>query len=192
MNAPATLVLAAAFACLMSMVGYILIGPVPAVIFAVFLFGGLVLWRFTTYGRPADPERIVVPYLLTVMLFIVHVLEEYLAGFPAAMTDLTGYNVSERNFLMVAAFIGPLLWLAGLVLFYLRTELGNYLTAAFFVAMTISELAHFAFPVARDGSLAYFPGLYTAALPLIPAWVALHRFVREGLGQTPRLPRRPP
>lgn len=179
MGAKGTLILTLVFACVMVLVGYLLMGPVPAAIFAVFLFGGVGLWRFTTYGRPVAPDRIIVPYLLTVMLFIIHVLEEYLTGFHTAISDLTGHNVSEQNFLIVAGFIGPLLWLSGLALFYLRTEIGNYLVAAFFVAMILSELAHFAFPIAAGEPFGYFPGLYTAILPLIPAAVALYRFVEE-------------
>lgn len=166
--------------------GYALMGPIPAAIFGVFLVGALLPWRMTTYGKPPAPGRIVVPYLLAVVLFIVHVLEEYLTGFPAAMTDLTGRPVSERNFMLVAAFIGPILWLVSLVLFYQRTELGNYLVWGFVVAMTVSELAHFVFPIVAGPPLAYFPGLYTAALPLIPAWVVAVRLVR------PSRPPRPP
>lgn len=160
--------------------GYVLIGPVPAAIFSVFLVGGMVAWRLTTYGIRPRPGTIVVPYLTTVILFIIHVLEEYLTGFPEAMTDLTGHAVSERNFLLVAAFIGPVIWLLSLVLFYMRKEIGNYLVWAFIVAMTVSELAHFVFPLAAGRPLTYFPGLYTAALPLIPAWIVAYRLYCEG------------
>lgn len=159
-------------------IGYVLMGPVPAAIFCVFLVGGLVVWRLTTYGSPAHPDSIVVPYLIAVVLFVIHVLEEYLAGFPGAISDLTGRAVSERDFLLVAAFIGPILWLVSLALFHMRTEIGNYLVWAFVVAMTISELAHFAFPFAAGPPVTYFPGLYTAAFPLIPAWIVAFRLTR--------------
>jgi hypothetical protein len=178
MSARWTAVMVVCLILLLAGTGYALMGPIPAGIFTVFLIGGFVAWRFTTYGAPAAPERIVAPYLLTVILFIVHVLEEYLTGFWSAMTELTGHPISELQFMLVAAFIGPILWLLGLVLAYMRTEIGNYLMWAFFVAMTISELAHFVFPIA-SGGFGYFPGLYTAALPLVPAAVGIRRLLAD-------------
>jgi hypothetical protein len=179
MTAATTLVLVAVAGTAIVGVGYYLLGTVPAIVFAVFVLGSAVAWRWTTYGKPADPSRIVVPYLAAVILFIVHVLEEYLTEFWEAMSLMTGEPMSQRNFLLVAAFAGPVLWLVGLVLFYLRTEIGNYLAWAFFVAMTISELAHFVFPFAAYGRFQYFPGMYTAALPLIPAWIGVYRLIQE-------------
>ena len=72
----------------LSAAGYILMGLIPAIIFTVFLVAGLVAWLLTTYGRPADPERIVVPYLLAVIFFIVHVFENYLTEFWVAMSAI--------------------------------------------------------------------------------------------------------
>ena len=39
----------------------------------------------------------------------------------------------------------------------------------FFVAMMLAELSHFIFPFMEDGTFHYFPGMWTAALPLLPA-----------------------
>lgn len=161
-------------------IGYWLMGPVPALIFSVFLLGALIPWRLTTYGRPANPDKIVIPYLLTVVFFIVHVIEEYVTEFWAAISSLSGHHVSEGNFLFVAAFLGPILWLTGLIFLYARTELGNYFTWAFLVAMTVSELAHFVFPLVAYGEFRYFSGLYTALLPLVPAAWCAYRLVQQG------------
>ncbi len=174
-----SLVLVLALGIALATTGYVLMGLIPAAIFTVFLVGGLVAWLLTTYGRPADPERIVVPYLLAVIFFIVHVFEEYLTEFWVAMSELTGHEIPEFNFLVIAAFIGPVLWLTGLALFCLRTEIGNYLVWAFIVAMTISELAHVVFPFVAYGHFTYFSGLYTAILPLVPALVCAVRLVQD-------------
>lgn len=157
--------------------GYALMGLLPAIIFSVFLIGGLIPWYFTSYGRPVDPRPIIVPYLLTVIFFIIHVAEEYFTEFWIEIGELGGRDVSLSQFLLVAAFIGPCLWLSGLILLCLRTEIGNYMTWAFLVAMTVSELSHFLFPFFSEGRFTYFSGLYTAALPLIPAAVCAYRMV---------------
>lgn len=173
-------VVAVVTACLLFALGYVLLGPIAAAVFAVFLGGSLVTWRLTTYGRPAEPGPIVVPYLLAVILFVVHVGEEYFTDFWVVLGSLTGRDISQANFVIVAALVGPILWLLGLVLFYVRTEIGNWLVWAFVVAMTVSELVHFVFPFMAYGEFGYFSGLYTAALPLIPAWVVAVRLIRAG------------
>lgn len=179
MTARSSFVTAMGMAVILTGVGYRLMGSVPAIIFAVFLIGALIPWRLTTYGRPADPDKIVIPYLLTVVFFIVHVIEEYQTQFWVAISELSGHHVPEENFLLVAAFIGPILWLTGLIFLYARTELGNYFTWAFLVAMTVSELAHFIFPLAAYGEMRYFSGLYTAVLPLFPAGWCIYQLIQQ-------------
>ena len=179
MNARSTLALALVLVAALVAGGHFFLGPVAAAVFAVAFLGGLVAWRLTTYGWPADPGPLVVPYLLTVILFIVHVGEEYFTEFWAALSSLSGGTIPQDNFVLVAALVGPVLWLGGLTLLYLRTEIGNWLAWVFVVAMTVSELAHFVFPFVAEGRLTYFSGLYTAALPLIPAWVLAVRLVRD-------------
>ena len=66
------------------------------------------------------------------------------------------------------------------MLLCLRTEIGNWLAWAFVAAMTVSELARFVFPFVAAGPPGYFPGLYTAALPLVPSAVVSVRLVRSG------------
>ena len=154
--------------------GFILMGALPAVVFSVAFGGGFLLWLVTTYRTPIDPHKVIVPYLFTILLFIIHVYEEYLTDFEVAMTDITGFHVLERNFLTFAAFLAPCLWITGAILLLKKTHLGYYFLSAFFVAMTIAELAHFVFPFIEDGTFHYVSGMYTAALPLIPAGYGLY------------------
>lgn len=155
------------------------LGTIPAIVFAVAAIGGFVLWLSTTFRTPIDTQKVLVPYLLTVILFIVHVYEEYVTDFEVAMTDITGFHMLERNFLTVAAFVAPILWIAGAILIIKRTQLGYYFLSFFFVAMTIAELSHYVFPFLEDGTFHYVSGMYTAALPLLPAGYGLFITLRE-------------
>lgn len=145
------------------------LGKVPAIIFSTASIGGFILWMFTTYKTPVETKKIVIPYLLTVIFFIVHVYEEYITDFEVAMTQITGFHMLEQNFLTIAAFAAPVLWLSGAILIIKKTALGYYFLCFFFVAMAISELSHFIFPFLEDGSFHYVSGMYTAILPLVPA-----------------------
>jgi hypothetical protein len=159
--------------------GYWLGGPLPAMIFAFASTGGLVLWLFTTYRVPIDPNRVIIPYLLTVIFFIGHVYEEYVAEFDVALSHLTGWAVTQHNLLSFAGFFAPAMWLTGAILLLKRWVVGYYFLCFFFVAMMLAELSHFIFPLMEDGTFHYFPGMWTAALPLLPAAWGLVVMLRE-------------
>jgi len=72
---------------------YNFMGEVPAVVFSVASIGGFILWMFTTYKTAINPYRVIIPYLVTVILFIIHVYEEYLTDFEVAVTDIFGFHV---------------------------------------------------------------------------------------------------
>ena len=166
----------------------VLLGRIPAVVFSVASIGGFILWMATTYRTPIDTQKVIVPYLLTIILFILHVYEEYITDFEVAMTDITGFHMLERNFLTVAAFVAPLLWLVGAILLIKKTHVGYYFLSFFFVAMTLAELSHYVFPFLEDGTFHYVSGMYTAALPLIPAayglYIVMSEMKRERVTQT--------
>ena len=167
------------FIVLVAIAALNLIGKLPALIFSIATIGGFFLWLATTYKTPIDPYKVIIPYLLSIIFFMIHVYEEYLTDFEVALTDITGLHVLERNFLTVAAFVGPIIWLTGAILLLKRTQLGYYFLSFFFVAMTIAELSHFVFPFLEDGTFHYVSGMYTAALPLIPAGYGLYIVLKE-------------
>ena len=160
-------------------VGYMQLSWVAALVFTVAFGGGLALYMATIWRVPFDARTVLVPYLLTVIFFIVHVYEEYLTEFWTLLTTITGQEVSQGDFLFVAAFTGPILWIAGAILILMRTHYGDYFLCAFFFAMVIAELAHFIFPFAEHGHFHYSSGLYTAAVPLIPAGYGLYIMLRS-------------
>jgi 3-oxoacyl-[acyl-carrier protein] reductase len=61
------------------LVEYLFVGPL-AFAYVLLFIGGFVLWWFTTRRVPIDPHNVVVPYLLTVIMFIAHVYEEFDLG----------------------------------------------------------------------------------------------------------------
>jgi hypothetical protein len=152
---------------------------VPAVVFTIPLVGGLVLWLATTYKTQVDPLKLIVPYLLTMIFFIIHVYEEYITDFEVAMTDISGVHVLERDFLTIIVFLGPVVWLSGAILLLKRIAAGYYFMSAMYVGMIVGELAYFVFPFMEDGTFHYVSGMYTALLPLLPASYGLNTILRE-------------
>jgi len=179
MNRRASLAIVLVFVASFIGMALVLLGTIPAIVFAVASIGGFVLWLFTTFTTPIDTTKVIVPYLLAILLFIVHVYEEYVTDFEVAMTDITGFHMLERDFLTVAAFVAPILWITGAILIIKRTQIGYYFLSFFFVAMTVAELSHYVFPFLEDGTFRYVSGMYTAALPLLPAGYGLFITTRE-------------
>lgn len=158
---------------------YHFMGKVPGIVFFVASVGGFILWRCTTYKTPIDPHKVIIPYLITIIFFIVHVYEEYLTDFQVAVTDIFGFHVNEQTFMTIAAFMAPAMWILGAILLLKRTAFGYYFLSFFIVAMTMAELSHYLFPFMEDGTFHYVSGMYTAALPLIPAGYAFYIVLRE-------------
>lgn len=121
-------------------------------VFSVALIGGFVFWIGTTFRTPVSPSKLIVPYLIAVVFFIIHVYEEYLTDFEVVVSSIMGFQVSEKNFLSIAAFAGPFIWLIGAVLLWKQTDFDYFLVSFFLVAMTIAELSHFVFPFIEDGT----------------------------------------
>jgi len=173
------LILPIAFVISAASIGYVLAGLIPAVVFTIAFGGGLLLYVATAWRRQFDTRKVVIPYLLTVMLFLVHTYEEYLTDFEGLLSTLGGRTVAESDFLLLVAWLAPFTWVGGAVLLVRQSAFGYYFLCAFLVAMTIAELAHFVFPFVIDGTFHYESGMYTAALPLIPAFYALFVMLRE-------------
>jgi hypothetical protein len=135
-------------------------------------------------------------------------IEEYLTGFGPAMSRVFDISWTERSFLMVFAFIGPTIYaLTALGLFY-RIPLAGFIAWFIFIGPGVAEFTHFIFPLLKpairpelsapvsqtvsngrfvadmpnywiDATGAYyFPGLYTAVLPMIPGIYAIRRVIR--------------
>jgi hypothetical protein len=161
-----TVLIAAVLAVAVVVMAYPHLGAIAIAICALFVVS-FVPWRLTSYGRPVDPGPMVVPYLITVILFKIQVGEEYLTAAWDAFGRV-GQPLSEQAVVVVAGTIVPIFWLLGLILLYRRTEIGNWMTWVFIVAMAVVEASHLILPFLDTGRFSYFPGLY-ACVPLIAA-----------------------
>jgi hypothetical protein len=199
---------AVAFALIAMVAGYRGIGLAPVVIVGGSSLIGLVIWIRTYLRRPLDPRIILPPFLLTVAGLEAHMAEEYLTGFGPAMSRVFDISWTEHSFLMVFAFIGPVIYtLTALGLFY-RVPLAGFIAWFIFIGPGMAEFTHFIFPlikpailpnspemvsqaVSNGGFVAdmpnywlhasgryYFSGMYTAVLPMIPGIWAVVRTLK--------------
>jgi hypothetical protein len=187
--------------------GYVQIGLLPVLIVGGSGLVGSMLWIWTYLDEPLDPRVILPPFLLTVAGLEIHMAEEYFTSFGPAMSRLFDVSWTERSFLLVFAFVGPAIYaLTALGLFY-RVRLAGFVACFIFIGPGVAELSHFVFPlleptilpkmtetvskVVSNGRFVadmpnywlhttgryYFPGLYTAVLPMIPGIWAIVRSV---------------
>jgi len=204
-----SVVAAILFVTLAMVAGYRRIGLPPVVIVGGSSVVALVLWIKTYLRRPLDAEVILPGFLLTVAALEVHMIEEYVTGFGPAMSRLFDISWTERSFLMVFAFVGPTLYaLTGLGLYY-RVPLAGFLAWFILIGPGVAEFTHFVFPILRPaiepelaGSISqavsngrivadmhnywvkttgvyYFPGMYTAILPMIPGIYTIRRVLTQ-------------
>jgi len=196
------------FVTLAMAVGYRRIGLPPVVIVGGSSLVALVLWIKTHLRRPLDPEIILPGFLLTVAALEMHMIEEYLTGFGPAMSRLFDISWTERSFLMVFAFVGPTLYALTALGLYYRVPLAGFLAWFILIGRGVAEFTHFVFPILRpaiqpelSGSISqavangrfvadmhnywvrttgvyYFPGMYTAILPMIPGIYTVRRVIR--------------
>jgi hypothetical protein len=106
-----SMALAAASLAISMSAGYRYIGWPPVIIVGgAGTAAAFVLWSLTYLRRPIAPERVLPPFLLTVAALEVHMIEEYLTRFGPAMSRLFDISWSEGSFLMIFAFVGPILY----------------------------------------------------------------------------------
>jgi hypothetical protein len=121
------------------------------------------------------------------------------------MSRLFDISWTERSFLLIFAFVGPCLYALTAIGLYYRIPLAGFLAWFIFIGPGVAEFTHFIFPLLKpaldptlpaaitatvsNGRLVaempnywigatgryYFPGLYTAALPMIPGIYAIIR-----------------
>jgi hypothetical protein len=190
--------LAVTFAATAMIAGYVNIGLPPVAIVGGSSVVGFALWLRTYRHGPIAPEVILPPFLLTVAALELHMIEEYATGFGPAMSRLFNISWSEFSFLLIFTFVGPVIYsLTALGLFW-RVRFAGFVAWFIFIGPGVAELAHFVFPLlapaiephnlspvttsVANGTLVanmpnfwlsatgryYFPGLYTAVLPMIP------------------------
>jgi len=158
-------------------IGYFTVGPV-AFLYSMAFIGGLGVWLLTAYRTAIPIERVLPAYLLTVMLFIGHVCEEYLAHIERALGQIMHIVLTQQEFLLVAAFASPIIWLAGPLLVIRGYRFGYFFICVFLFGMMFGELSHFLFPFLENGTFHYVAGMYTCLLPIAGGWLTFAKLLR--------------
>jgi hypothetical protein len=202
------ILVAASFTLFAMIGAYVKIGLPPVVIVGGAGVIGLLFWIRTYLDDPVEPSVILPPFLLTVAALELHMAEEYVTGFGPAISRVFDASWTEHSFLIVFAFLGPSLYaLTALGLFY-KVRLAGFVAWFIFIGPGVAEFTHFVFPllepailpqvtepisrtVSNGGFVAnmqnywlgatghyYFPGMYSAVLPMIPGIWAIVRTMR--------------
>ena len=153
-------------------------GPLPVGVIVGSMMGGLIGWRRTTARHSADPYKVVPLYLLLQALFYIHVGEEVLTHFNRSIALISGHAWPDAEFDYLITLIGPIVWVYAAYSLWKGQALGNFILWFMIVGMILGEPTHLVvFPVVRmikEGvAYEYFPGMYTALFPMIPAILAL-------------------
>jgi hypothetical protein len=158
---------------------------------------GFFCWRMTNLPRAIDPVKTAIVFLLTTAALHVHMYEEYVSLFGPAMSRLFNMTLSDARFLQIFVFILPAVYYLTAIGLLLRVPLAAFVAWFIFIGPGIAEFSHFIFPliapaleptnpsainavingvsvermenhhIAVAGKY-YFPGMYTAVLPMIP------------------------
>jgi hypothetical protein len=142
----ASMVIAATFLLVTMLAGYRFIGWPPVIIVGGSGTAAFVLWSLTYLRRPLPPEVVLPPFLLTVAALEAHMIEEYLTGFGPAMSRLFNISWSERSFLMIFAFFGPVLYSLTALGLFRRVSLAGFLMCFILIGPGVAEFVHFIFP----------------------------------------------
>jgi hypothetical protein len=204
----ASMAIAAVFLIFAMQAGYRYIGWPPVLIVGGSGAAAFVLWSLTYLRRPLPPEVVLPAFLLTVAGLQIHLIEEYLTGFAPAMSRLFNISWSVDSYLMIFVFVGPLLYTLTALGLFRRVPLAGFLMIFVLIGPGIAEFSHFIFPALRPDvqptvaasvqavvgrgqfmqnlpnfwvrvtGRYYFPGMYTAILPMIPGIYGLFSLIR--------------
>jgi hypothetical protein len=154
-------------------------GTLPAVIIGGAMTLALPAWAATSLRHPTDPAKLLPAYLLTAALLMLHIGEEYMFDFGPRIAAIAGSDWTQDQFATAIVFFGPIVWILGAVAITYRHPLGGFLAWFVFIGMIFGEPVHLVFPLLENGRYAYFPGLWTALLPLVTAIWGMHILVCE-------------
>ncbi len=153
-------------------------GLLPVGVIIGSMMAGLIGWRKTTARHSADPYKVGPLYLLLQALFYAHVGEEVLTHFNRSIAAISGHLWRDAEFDYLITLIGPLVWVFAAYSLWKRQAFGNFILWFMIVGMIVGEPTHLlVFPIVsmvQEGvPYTYFPGMYTALFPMIPAILAL-------------------
>lgn len=188
------------------------VGVPPTIIVGGSGIIGFFCWRMTNLRHAINPVKTTVVFLLTTAALHVHMFEEHACLFGPAMSRLFDIAFPDARFLQIFVFILPTVYYLTAIGLLLRIPLTAFVAWFIFIGPGIAEFTHFIFPlippaleptnpapitavingVRIDGmknhyiavtGKYYFPGLYTAVIPMIPGiysvwWLFKNRHTR--------------
>lgn len=166
----------------------------------------LIFWSRTYLRKPVNPEIILPLFILTVAGLQINIVEEYLMDFAPSMSRLFGIPWSEKSFLIVFALVGPVIYTLTSLGLYYKIPIAGFVAWFIFIGPGVAEFTHFIFPLIPpdlmpkdpdpitafiDGTKIkdmpnfyfktthsyYFPGMWTAVLPMVPGCIAIYRLL---------------
>jgi len=177
-KASTDIALAVALTGVVLMLGYVLLGIVPMLLFALGFVGGLILWLRSPKQVPWSGFR--APYYIGLALFIAHKIEEREFDFFPKLSELTGTPMPATSSPLVwALYASASTWLLVPWLASRRSDFGYFLAWSFFVSIGVIEMAHFFFPLFTGKPYMYFPGMITAALVAPAGWWGIGRLLDD-------------
>jgi hypothetical protein len=183
MKKTSTILLAFLFCAAALTLGYITLGIWGTILFAFGFIDGALLWLCTPENTTWKNIRAV--YIVTLILFIAHKIEEKKMDFFPALSKLTGVPVpSPFSWSAILLNLVGATWLLIPILMTKRKSFGHFLSWTFFFSMGITELAHFIFPLFSNGSYSYFPGMATAAVLAPVAWYGIYKLCSKNIGSS--------
>lgn len=193
----------------------IYIGTPPTIIIGGAATVGFFCWRLTNLRRVINPVKTTILFLLTTAALHVHMFEEHNCLFGPAMSRLFDVAFPHVRFLQIFVFILPTIYYLTAIGLLLRIPLAAFVAWFIFIGPGIAEFTHFIFPFvtpalepANPAPISavingvrvadmpnhhititgkyYFPGLYTAILPMIPGiyavwWLLKNRNLKQRL-----------
>ena len=201
-----SVIVALSFCIIAPLMGYLKIGLAPVIIVGGSAVAAFCCWQATYLKRPVSPNVILPLFVLTVAALQIHITEEYLTGFGPAMSRLFNIPWSEKSFLMVFALIGPVIYTLTSLGLYYKVYIAGFIAWFIFIGPGVAEFTHFIFPLISPDLLPhdphsitaiidgtnipqmpnfyfkttghyYFPGMWTAILPMIPGCMAIYRLL---------------
>lgn len=145
---------------------------------------GWLCWLKFSFTVPADPKVILTPFLLTCGFLMIHIIEEYMMNFPLAISQLFHVHFTLEAFVYVFMLGGPTIYFFTAAGLNYHNPLANFIAWFIFIGPGVAEILHAIFPLivwakGMTNHYAYFPGLYTFYLPMIPGIYGIIRVAKS-------------
>src|SRR5262245_16188440 len=197
------------------------VGLPPTIIVGGAALVGFFCWRITNLRRVINPIKATIVFLLTTAALHVHMYEEHECLFGPAMSRLFEIAFPDTRFLHIFVFILPTIYYLTAIGLLLRIPLAAFVAWFIFIGPGMAEFTHFIFPLippalepgnpaaitavingVRIDAMAnhhfavtgryYFPGRYTAIIPMIPGIYSVWWLLKNRQeGAHPRVPGTP-